>query len=74
LLGYFRVNVEAPKGTAAVADESLEDAPLIGSEGTLFCGTFEPRAAVRTGDSVDVTIDPERLHFFDPETEESLRR
>jgi multiple sugar transport system ATP-binding protein len=74
LLGYFRVNVEAPKSTAAVADESLEDAPLIGSEGTLFCGTFEPRAAVRTGDSVDVTIDPERLHFFDPETEESLRR
>jgi multiple sugar transport system ATP-binding protein len=74
LLGYFRVNVEAPKGTAAVPDEQLEDAPLIGTEGTLFCGTFEPRAAIRTGDTVEVTIDPERLHFFDPETEESLRR
>ena len=73
LLGYFRVNAEAPKGTAALAAEHLEDAPLIGTSGTLFCGTFEPRAAVRTGDSVEVTIDPERLHFFDPETEESLR-
>jgi multiple sugar transport system ATP-binding protein len=73
LLGYFRVNAEAPKGTGAAVDENLEDAPLAGETGTLFCGTFEPRAAIRVGDTVDVTIDPERLHFFDPETEGSLR-
>jgi multiple sugar transport system ATP-binding protein len=73
LLGYFRVDAEPPTGTAAVVAEELEDAPLTGVGGTLFCATFEPRAAVRTGDSVEVTVDPERLHFFDPETEESLR-
>jgi multiple sugar transport system ATP-binding protein len=73
LLGYFRVAVEPPTGTAAVPDEHLEEAPLVDAEGTLFCGTFEPRAAIGAGDSVEVTIDPERLHFFDPETEESLR-
>ena len=74
LLGYFRVDAEAPKGSTAVVEEELEDAPLAGGSGTLFCATFEPRAGVRMGDRVDVTIDPERLHFFDPETEQSLRR
>jgi len=77
LLGYFRVDVEAPKGggvAAAVADEELEDAPLIGASGTLFCATFEPRSAIRVGDSVEVVIDADRLHFFDPETETALSR
>jgi multiple sugar transport system ATP-binding protein len=73
LLGYFRVNAEAPKGTGAAVDEQLEDAPLAGETGALFCATFEPRAAIRIGDTHEVTIDPERLHFFDPETESSLR-
>jgi multiple sugar transport system ATP-binding protein len=73
LLGYFRVQNEAPKGTGAAVDEHLEDAPLAGETGTLFCATFEPRAQIRIGDSAEVTIDPRRLHFFDPETEESLR-
>jgi multiple sugar transport system ATP-binding protein len=75
LLGYFSVNAEAPKGAgviAAVGEEELEDAPLIGVGGTLFCATFEPRSAVRIGDAVEVTLDVDRLHFFDPETEASL--
>jgi multiple sugar transport system ATP-binding protein len=76
LLGYFSVDAEAPKArgvVAAVGDEELEDAPLTGGEGTLFCATFEPRSAVRTGDTVEVGFDLERLHFFDPETEANLR-
>jgi multiple sugar transport system ATP-binding protein len=75
LLGYFSVNAEAPKAAgvvAAVGDEALEDAPLAGGEGTTFCATFEPRSAVRIGDSVEVTFDVERLHFFDPDTEVNL--
>ncbi len=75
LLGYFAVDAEAPKAAgviAAVGDETLEDAPLIGTSGTLFCATFEPRTAVRIGDSVDVTLAVDRLHFFDPQTEASL--
>jgi multiple sugar transport system ATP-binding protein len=75
LLGYFSVDAEAPTAAgvvAAVGEEELEDAPLIGGGGTLFCATFEPRSAVRIGDSVEVTLDVERLHFFDPETEANL--
>jgi multiple sugar transport system ATP-binding protein len=75
LLGYFAVDAEAPKGAgviAAVGDETLEEAPLIRTGGTVFCATFEPRTAVRIGDSVDVRLDVDRLHFFDPQTEASL--
>jgi multiple sugar transport system ATP-binding protein len=75
LLGYFLVDAEAPKGggiAATIPDEELEDAPIIGAAGTLFCATFEPRAAIRIGDDVDVTIALDRLHFFDPKTETSL--
>jgi multiple sugar transport system ATP-binding protein len=75
LLGYFSVNAEAPKGggiVAAVGEEELEEAPLIGAGGTLFCATFEPRSAVRIGDSVEVVLDVDRLHFFDPQSEVAL--
>jgi multiple sugar transport system ATP-binding protein len=74
LLGYFRVNAEMPTGTTAVVDEDIEGAPLMGVSGVLFCATFEPRAGIGIGDTIEVTINPERLHFFDPESEESLRR
>jgi multiple sugar transport system ATP-binding protein len=76
LLGYFSVDAEAPKARgviAAVGDEELEDAPLTGGGGTVFCATFEPRSAVRIGDTVEVGFDLERLHFFDAETEANLR-
>jgi multiple sugar transport system ATP-binding protein len=74
LLGYFRVDAEAPVpggAAAVVTEEMLEDAPIIGT-GTLFCAAFEPRAGVKEGDAVDVTLDTEHLHFFDPETEAAL--
>jgi multiple sugar transport system ATP-binding protein len=77
LLGYFAVDAEAPKGAgviAAVGDETLVDAPLTGTSGTLFCATFEPRTAIRIGDSVDVTLAVDRLHFFNPQTEASLSK
>jgi multiple sugar transport system ATP-binding protein len=77
VLGFFTVDAEAPKArgvVAAVGDEELEDAPLTGAEGTVFCATFEPRSAVRIGDTVEVGFDVARLHFFDPETETNLRQ
>jgi multiple sugar transport system ATP-binding protein len=75
LLGYFLVAAEAPKGggvAAAASGETLDDAPLIGGSGTLACATFAPRTGVRIGDSVEVNLDVDRLHFFDPETEAAL--
>jgi multiple sugar transport system ATP-binding protein len=73
LLAHFYVDAEAPKTAgvaAATGGEILEHAPLVAErQGASFIATFEPRAAVRVGDRVDVALDTRRLHFFDPETE-----
>jgi multiple sugar transport system ATP-binding protein len=74
LLGYFAVDAEAAKteSVAAATGGALEDAPLVAREGAVVCATFEPRSGIRAGDRVEVRFDPERLHFFDPETEQAL--
>jgi multiple sugar transport system ATP-binding protein len=75
LLGYFAVAAETPKArgvVAAAGDELVVDAPLVGEGGTLFCATFEPRSGIRAGNEVEIAVDVERLHFFDPETEAAL--
>jgi multiple sugar transport system ATP-binding protein len=74
LLGFF--TVDAPPATSAAIAEAtgggLEEVALITREGTPFCATFEPRAGIRMGDRVEVTVDVRRLHFFDPETERAI--
>jgi multiple sugar transport system ATP-binding protein len=74
LLGFFTVDA-APATSEAVAEATgggLEEVALITREGTPFCATFEPRTAIRVGDTVDVTVDTRRLHFFDPESERAI--
>jgi multiple sugar transport system ATP-binding protein len=74
LLGYFSVDAEPPKARgvlAAVGDEVVLESPLVGA-GALFCATFEPRSGIRAGDSVEISVDVERLHFFDPDSEAAL--
>ena len=76
LLVHFAVNAPPARTegiAAATGEHGLDEVPLIGHEGAWFAAAFEPRSAVRTGDHIDVSIDSRRLHFFDPETEASIR-
>jgi multiple sugar transport system ATP-binding protein len=76
LLAHFHVDAEPPRTAgvaAATGGEILEEAPLVEATGASFIASFEPRSAVRIGDKVEVALDTRRLHFFDPETEASLR-
>jgi multiple sugar transport system ATP-binding protein len=75
LLVHFAVEAEQARtsGIAAATGGGLEHVPLIGHTGAWFCAAFEPRTAVRVGDTVDVAVDARRLHFFDPESEASTR-
>jgi arabinogalactan oligomer / maltooligosaccharide transport system substrate-binding protein len=41
--------------------------------GTRFVASFAPRSRVRTGDQIEVVVDTERIHFFDPETGNAIR-
>ncbi|HWD45454.1 MAG TPA: sn-glycerol-3-phosphate ABC transporter ATP-binding protein UgpC [Actinomycetota bacterium] len=41
--------------------------------GTRFVASFAPRSRVRAGDQIEVVVDTERVHFFDPETGDAIR-
>ena len=36
-------------------------------------GRLRPRSRVRAGDQVEVVVDTERMHLFDPETGNTIR-
>jgi multiple sugar transport system ATP-binding protein len=59
---------------AAVEDRAAETGiPLIGSEGTsTFTARVDPRSRARAGTRVRLSVDPDRFHFFDPETSEAV--
>ena len=75
LLVYFGVDAPLPDsaGVAAALGARREELTHLARAGTEFCATFEPRTSIRVGDRVDVAVDVQRLQFFDPETESSLR-
>jgi multiple sugar transport system ATP-binding protein len=75
LLAYFPVDAPPARASGVVAatgGEDLGDVPLVAQGGTTFCATFETRSAIRSGQQVEVAADLERLHFFDPETEQAI--
>jgi multiple sugar transport system ATP-binding protein len=41
--------------------------------GTRFVASFAPRSAVRPRDQIEVVVDTERMHFFDPGTGDAIR-
>jgi multiple sugar transport system ATP-binding protein len=44
-----------------------------GHDSVRVIGSFEPDRAVRQGDTVELALDPRRLHFFDLETGRAIR-
>jgi multiple sugar transport system ATP-binding protein len=53
-------------------DAHTEDVPTH-AQGTRFVAAFAPRSRVRIGDEVEVVVDTERMHFFDPDTGMAIR-
>jgi multiple sugar transport system ATP-binding protein len=60
-------------GKVVREDAHTEDVPAHMVEGTKFVAAFAPRSRVRVGDQVEVVVDTERMHFFDPETGNAIR-
>jgi multiple sugar transport system ATP-binding protein len=76
LLVHFAVDAPPAKTAgiaAATGEHGLDEVPLIGHGGAWFSAAFAPRSGVRAGNEVDVAVDTNRLHFFDPESEASVR-
>ena len=38
-----------------------------------WVASFAPRSRVRNGDTVEISVDMERVHLFDPENSEAIR-
>jgi multiple sugar transport system ATP-binding protein len=68
------LDVDAPaQRLGAQGGMMLEDADVaVGSAGARIRVSIEGHAAVKPGDRLAVAIDPDRLHFFDPETGSSF--
>ncbi|WP_107773071.1 ABC transporter ATP-binding protein [Nocardioides sediminis] len=69
--------VDAPRvvteDTKALEEDAhTGDAP-VSHHGNIWVASFSPRSRVRHGDQVEIAIDQERLHFFDPETGLAIR-
>jgi len=59
------------EGVEAIAAEPDAVASEAGG-GTLLTARLSPRSGARSGRPLRITIDLERLHFFDPETEDAI--
>ena len=66
-----RVDTEATRA-AADAERTDEMTLLADEEGAIFTARVDPRRSPRPGTPVELAVDGERVHFFDPDTGESL--
>ena len=70
-------DVAAPKVVTADTKELDKDAHMddlpTGQDRNIFVASFAPRSRVRQGQDIEVAIDRERLHFFDPASGLAIR-
>jgi multiple sugar transport system ATP-binding protein len=64
--------VDAPRITAETLEASEEVATLLALEKALFTARVDARTRARVGERLELAVDPERFHFFDPATGDSL--
>jgi multiple sugar transport system ATP-binding protein len=64
--------VKAPPVTAERLDVAPTEASLLLEAHSLFTARLDARTSARPGGPLKVAVDPERFHFFDPETGENL--
>jgi multiple sugar transport system ATP-binding protein len=72
VIAHFPLGGEVETTAPEVPSEapSFEVAP---DSGAVLTARLSPRSSARTGQPLRVVIDLERLHFFDPETDQAIR-
>jgi multiple sugar transport system ATP-binding protein len=69
--------VDAPRvvteDTKALEEDAGTGDVPIAHVGNTWVASFSPRSRVRPGDEVQIALDADRLHFFDPETGLAIR-
>jgi multiple sugar transport system ATP-binding protein len=59
--------------TKLLAKESGEEELHTLSQGVKWVASFAPRSRVHSGDTIEIAVDLERVHLFDPDTSEAIR-
>jgi multiple sugar transport system ATP-binding protein len=65
---FFHLSAEAVAADVSGRDE----AALLPESKALFSARIDPRARALVGEPLELALDPSRLHFFDPESGETL--
>ena len=69
ILAHFVVDAPAPPIEDLSPAEAADELEAIGTAGgNPFIASLSPRSPARIGDTVDISVDVERMHFFDPES------
>jgi multiple sugar transport system ATP-binding protein len=64
--------VDAPPITSETLEATDDQASLLADEKALFNARIPPGTIIRVGETLPLTVDPARFHFFDASTGESL--
>ena len=54
------------------ADSGGSELHLVGDVGVTWVASFTPRSRVKMGDQIEVAVDIERAHYFDPDTSDAI--
>jgi len=67
--------VETEDTIAAASEEGAVEGltPIGGGDRAVLCARVDARSGARSGHPIRLTLDPERFHFFDPETGGAVR-
>jgi len=71
LIAYF--TIDARQVFSQDALDLGDDAPVLEGATSRIAGRFDPSADFRVGDALELTIDTDRMHFFDPNTGLAIR-
>jgi multiple sugar transport system ATP-binding protein len=74
---YVHFDLDAPRVDTEDTRELEEDRGEGGEEGTTggkvsFVARFDPKTGARMDEQIEIAVDTTRLHFFDPQTGESI--
>jgi hypothetical protein len=66
---HARLDARAPKVQTAQGESTL----VSGSDGVAVIARLDPRTTVAIDEPAELTVEVERLHFFDPDTGLAIR-
>jgi multiple sugar transport system ATP-binding protein len=75
VIARFPIDARSAAGAASLVAARDSDIPVLAgveNGGAVLTARLNARSAARSGEPLRVAIDSERLHFFDPETEQSI--